>query len=154
MMSSCKAADKCIKIKTDLFYYNFLLPHHVVPISLCRCSSEAEQLIRNQLAGSSTLPTGSIQAYLQVYPKLWGELRGGFIWIFIDVSNNFNSFSSSLINPSFHFNNYLVKKPRCNISLSRTNSIIHSYNIRTLALVDICLCFFLALALAACYTVI
>ena len=59
MMSSCKESDKCIKIKTDIFYYNFLLPLHVVPLSLCRCSSEAEQLIRNQLAGSSTLPTGS-----------------------------------------------------------------------------------------------
>jgi hypothetical protein len=59
MMSSCKEFDKCIKIKTDIFYYNFLLPLHVVPLSLCRCSSEAEQLIRNQLAGSSTLPTGS-----------------------------------------------------------------------------------------------
>jgi hypothetical protein len=58
MMSSCKEADKCIKIKTDIFYYNFF-PLYVVPLSLCRCSSEAEQLIRNQLAGSSTLPTGS-----------------------------------------------------------------------------------------------
>jgi hypothetical protein len=28
-------------------------------LTFCRCSSEAEQLIRNQLVGSSTLPTGS-----------------------------------------------------------------------------------------------
>lgn len=59
MMCSCKESNKCIKIKTDIFYCNIRLPLHVVPLSLCRCSSEAEQLIRNQLAGSSTLPTGS-----------------------------------------------------------------------------------------------
>ena len=60
MMSSCKESDKYIKIKTEMFFVNTRLPLHVVPLFLCRCSSEAEQLIRNQLAGSSTLPTGSI----------------------------------------------------------------------------------------------
>jgi hypothetical protein len=66
------------------------------------------------------------------YAQNYGVSCGVDFWIFINVSNNFNSSSSALINPSFHFNNDLVKKTLCNISLSRTNSIIHSYNIRTL----------------------
>jgi hypothetical protein len=57
---ACKRLEKCSRIINGHVHSTQQDPRS------CRCSSEAEQLIRNQLVGSSTLPTGSNLEWAEV----------------------------------------------------------------------------------------